>query len=118
MDGLTEGREDAISLKRVLDGSVGMESLRISKQALKHQAEVAKEHGMADMAGNLLHASELVDVPDEELLRIYQLLRPGRATKRELLATAELLRERYQATRVAGLLLEAAEVYELRGLIR
>ena len=58
-----------------------------------------------------------MDVPQDVVLKIYELLRPGRAkSKAEVLAAAKLLRETYKAPAMADFVEEAAEVYERRGL--
>ena len=52
-------------------------------------------------------------------MRIYDLLRPGRAkTKAELLAAADELRRVHGAAVMAAFVEEAAEVYERRGLFK
>ena len=59
----------------------------------------------------------MVDVPQDFIMSVYELLRPGRATtKAPLLAAAQTLRETYGAKRMAAFVEEAAEVYERRGL--
>ena len=60
-----------------------------------------------------------VDVPQDEIMRIYELLRPGRARdKGPLLDGRRTLRETYGAERMAAFVEEAAAVYERRGLFR
>jgi propanediol dehydratase small subunit len=52
-------------------------------------------------------------------MRIYELLRPGRAQSRdELLAAARELRDQYGAERMAAFVEEAASVYQRRGLFK
>ena len=64
-------------------------------------------------------AAELVAVPQEFILEVYELLRPGRAAdKSALLAAAERLRREFAAERVAAFVEEAAEQYEQRRLFR
>jgi propanediol dehydratase small subunit len=55
-------------------------------------------------------------VPNEELLRIYDALRPGRATHTELLALADRLERDFSAPENAALVREAAEAYRARRL--
>jgi propanediol dehydratase small subunit len=69
------------------------------------------------MARNFERAAELVDVPDEVILKMYNMLRPNRSTKAELLAMADELSKKYNAKTCAKLVLEAAEVYEKRGIL-
>jgi propanediol dehydratase small subunit len=106
-----------LTLAAIEAGEVALEDLRITPQALRQQAEIATSAGRPTLGRNFDRAAELIDVPQEEILRIYELLRPGRArSKDDLLAAAKLLRETYKANRMAAFIEEAAEVYERRGL--
>jgi glycerol dehydratase small subunit/propanediol dehydratase small subunit len=106
-----------ITLARVLDGSVTMEDLRITPDALISQGEIARDAGRPTLARNFARAAELVNVPQDVIMRVYELLRPGRArSKQELLDAARLLQEEYGAVRIAAFIEEAAETYEERGL--
>ena len=52
-------------------------------------------------------------------MRIYELLRPGRAkSPEELLAAARELRDQHRAEGLAAFVEEAAEVYQRRGLFK
>ena len=106
-----------ITLDRLLAGEVEMEDLRITTEALELQADVARSARRPMLAANFERASELVDVPQDLIMEIYELLRPGRATSKErLLDTAKRLRSDYRAERMAAFIEEAAAVYERRGL--
>jgi propanediol dehydratase small subunit len=106
-----------LSLAAVAAGDGTMADLRITTAALRQQAAIARAAGRATLAQNFERAAELVDVPQETLLQIYELLRPGRAKeKEELLAAAALLRRDFGAALMADFIIEAAEVYERRGL--
>ena len=106
-----------ITLAAVEAGEITMADLRISATALRQQAEIAYAAGRPTLGENFARAAELVDIPQDELLRIYELLRPGRAkSKDELLQAAEQLRQRYKAGIMADFVVEAATVYEKRGL--
>ena len=106
-----------ITLDAVLDGTVTMEDLRITPEALTAQAEIARDAGRPTLALNFERAAELVHVPQGVIMQIYELLRPGRAgTKQQLLDAAHLLREEHGAARMAAFVEEAAETYEERGL--
>lgn len=106
-----------ITLDAVLSGDVTIEDLRITPTALSAQADVARSAGRPRLADNFERAAELVDVPQEVVMKVYELLRPGRAkTKDELLAAAENLRTSFGAERMADFVAEAANVYEQRGL--
>jgi len=106
-----------LTLEALESGEVGMEDLRITPQALRQQAAVARDAGRPTLAQNFERAAELVAVPQELIMQAYELLRPGRAkTKQELLDMAERLRREHDARRIAAFLEEAAAVYEKRGL--
>lgn len=108
-----------ITLEAVLNETVGLEDLGITSRALLQQAEIARAAGRATLAQNFERAAELVDVPQETIMRIYELLRPGRAqSKAELLAAAAELRTTYGAEKMPAFIEEAAEVYEKRGLFK
>lgn len=106
-----------VHIKDVLTGTVTAEDIKISKETLKMQGEVAKEHGKKQMARNLTRAGELVEVDDQLILEIYDKLRPNRSTKKELLNYAGLLETKYKAFETARLVREAADVYERRGIL-
>jgi propanediol dehydratase small subunit len=106
-----------ITLEAVLDGTVTIEDLRITPAALAAQADVARAAGRPRLADNFLRAAELVAVPQEVVMRAYELLRPGRARSRaDLNDLAQTMRENYAAERIASFIEEAAETYEKRGL--
>jgi glycerol dehydratase small subunit/propanediol dehydratase small subunit len=106
-----------VTLDAVLDGSVTMEDLRITPEALLAQAEIARDAGRPTLAENFERAAELVNVPQDVIMQVYELLRPGRAkTKQQLLDAARMLREEHSASRMAAFVEEAAATYEERGL--
>ena len=106
-----------ITLDGVIDGRLTIEDLRITPEALAAQADIARAAGRPRLADNFLRAADLVRVPQETVMRAYELLRPGRAkSKADLLDVAKSLRDDYKADRIAAFIEEAAEVYERRGL--
>lgn len=106
-----------ITLDAVVAGAVTLDDLRITPAALRMQAEIARAADRGTLAANFDRAAELTDVPQDFIMRVYELLRPGRAkTKDELLAVAATLRDDYGARRMAAFVEEAAAVYERRGL--
>ncbi len=108
---------DDLTLAAIEAGEVSLEDLRITPQALRQQAEIATAAGRPTLGRNFDRAAELIDVPQDVILGIYELLRPGRAKgKSDLLDAARLLRDTYKAHRMAAFVEEAAEVYERRGL--
>ncbi len=112
------GRDPAeVSLDTVREGEVSIADLSIHPDTLQHQAEVAERHGNPQLAANFRRAAELTALGDEEVLAIYEALRPHRCTFSELAALAADLESR-GATRNAQLLREAAAAYARRGLLR
>jgi propanediol dehydratase small subunit len=110
---------DAITVAALKSGAATMNDLRITKDSLLMQAEIAEAAGRPRLGSNFQRAADMVDVPQDFLLKAYELLRPGRAkAKAELLDAAKVFRETYKAERVAAFLEEAAEIYERRGLFQ
>jgi propanediol dehydratase small subunit len=110
---------EEITLDAVRDDRVALEDLRITTRALRQQAEIARAAGRETLAENFERAAELVDVPQDTIMRVYELLRPGRAqSKNVLLAAAAELREQFGASIMAAFVEEAAAVYERRGLFK
>lgn len=108
-----------LTLQNVLAGILTEQDLGISPEALQLQGEVARAVGRSCLAENFDRGAELTKVPQEEIFKTYELLRPGRAgTKQELLDLARSYRETYAAPNIAELIEDAAEVYERRGLFR
>jgi propanediol dehydratase small subunit len=113
------GRPLAAITEAALDaGELAIGDTQVSATTLRAQAEVARRAGYAQLAENLERAAELVAVPNTELLRMYDQLRPGRATHAQLLALAEQLAGQYGAPACAAFVREAAEVYVQRGLLK
>lgn len=106
-----------ITLDEVKKGNVTADDIKISSEMLNRQGQVARDVDNPQMAANFQRAAELVNVPDDVILNMYNKLRPNRSTKRELLLLAQELLEKYQAPHCAKLVLEAAEIYEKRGIL-
>ena len=104
-----------LTLEAVRRGEISLPDLRIHPDSLQAQAVVAERHGNPQLAGNLRRAAELTALPDEEVLAIYEALRPGRTTSAGLLELAASLTGR-GLPRCAALVAEAADVYARRGL--
>ena len=107
-----------ITLDEVTKGHISSDDIKISKEMLRAQGQVAMDAGNAHMEKNFERAAELVDVPDDVILKMYDKLRPNRSTKLELVMMAQELLEKYNAKNCARLVMEAAEVYEKRGILR
>ena len=106
---------EELTLEAVRQGEIGLEDLRIHPETLERQATIAEQHENPQLAENLRRAAELTRVSDDEVLAIYAVLRPGRASSGELTSLAESLADR-GLPRCAALVAEAAEVYARRGL--
>lgn len=106
-----------ITLEEVKKNHVTSEDIKISKDMLNAQGQVARQMGNDSMEKNFARAAELVDVPDDLILKMYDKLRPNRSTKLELVQMAQELLEKYNARNCARLVMEAVEVYEKRGIL-
>jgi propanediol dehydratase small subunit len=106
---------ESLTVDAVRAGEIGLADLRIHPETLERQAAVAAEHGNPQLADNLRRAAELTGLPDDEVLAIYEALRPGRSTVAQLTALAGSLADR-GLPRCAALVAEAADVYARRGL--
>lgn len=105
-------------LERVAGGWGEMEDFSISRQTLANQAEVAVSCGRRQLAENFRRAAELVQVPDDVILRAYEALRPFRSTGTDLAELARQLKLQFRASECARWVEEAAEVYARRGLLK
>lgn len=108
----------SLSYEKMISGELTANDMRIAPETLEMQAQVAESVHREAFAGNLRRAAELIAVPDERLLEIYNALRPYRSTKQELLDIAAELANKYNAKTASKLVTEAAEVYEKRGRLK
>ncbi len=108
---LTEVTPDALAA-----GALVAEDVAVNATTLRRQAEIARDAGFVQLADNLTRAAELTAVPNEELLEMYELLRPGRARHSQLLALADKLETTFSAPTTAAYVREVATVYLARGL--
>jgi propanediol dehydratase small subunit len=106
-----------ITVDNAVDGKLGLSDLRMDPAALAHQAVVAEEGGNPQLAENFLRAAELATIDDEEVMALYEALRPYRSTAAELEELRASLVSR-GASRCAALVEQAAVVYARRGLLR
>lgn len=108
-----------LTLDNLLAGHVAASDFVITVDGLRIQAEVAEQARRPNLAQNLRRGAELVEIPDNVLLEVYELLRPGRAQSADdLRAAADQLRDTYGSKETASLLEEAALVYERRGVFQ
>ena len=116
-DALTSSgrRVTEITLAAVVRGEIGPGDIRISPDVLRQQADLAEEGGNPQLADNLRRGAELVAFSDEDLLELYESLRPGRSSALELEQLADRL-EAGGAALCAALVREARGAYVRRGL--
>jgi propanediol dehydratase small subunit len=108
---------DEISVDDIRRGNVTLDDVRVHPDTLEHQAQVAENNENPQLAGNFRRAAELTALSDEEILQLYEALRPHRSTTQELRDIAKNLMVR-GAQRNAELFTQAADVYERRGLVK
>jgi propanediol dehydratase small subunit len=108
---------DKFSVQAAVDGKLRLSDLRMDPATLAHQAVVAEEGGNPQLAENFLRAAELATMDGEEVMGLYEALRPHRSTAEELEALRVSLEAR-GASRCAELVRHAAVVYARRGLLR
>jgi len=108
---------DELTMDELLRGGLSEADFRISAETLRYQAADAEEAGYVELGQNLRRAAELTGVSNEEVLAIYNALRPGRTSYSALSALAERLAGELDAPLTAALVREAAEAYLARGLI-
>lgn len=106
-----------LTLDALTAGELDPADVRIHPDTLLAQAETATRHGNPQLGQNFRRAAELAPLPDEEVLGIYEALRPHRSSAEELEGIAARL-DSAGATASAALVREAAAVYRRRGLLR
>ena len=109
---------DELNIGAVLAGKLTTEDFRISGETLRRQADAAEAAGYRQLAENLRRAAELTRISNEEVLDIYNTLRPGRITYSQLILLADHLENDCDAPLTAALVREAAEVYRERGIVK
>ena len=108
---------DEISVDDIRQGNITQDDIRIHPDTLEHQAQVAENNGNPQLASNFRRAAELTRLSDEEVLRLYEALRPGRSSAKELRDIAVELASRGVLIN-AEFIAQAADVYERRGLCK
>ena len=108
---------DELGIEGILKDELSPEDFRISADTLRRQAQSALEAGYPQVSENLLRAAELTRISNEEVLEIYDKLRPGRTTYPEMMAIADRLETDVEAPLTAAFIREAAEVYLKRGIV-
>jgi len=106
-----------LTIEKVLDGGLTAEDFRTDAGTLREQADKAEAAGYRQLAENLRRAAELTLLSNQEVLDIYNQLRPGRSNYRSLIALAESLAKEHQSPLTSALVREAAEAYLERGIV-
>ena len=115
----TSGRTlDELTVEAVLAGELTADDLRISADTLRRQADVAEDAGYRQLAENLRRAAELTRISNQEVLDIYNALRPGRTTYGQLIELADRLENDLDAPLNAAFVREAAEIYLERTIVK
>lgn len=107
-----------INMDGIMDGSIDAEDIKISREVLILQAEVARQDGKLQLAKNFIRSAELIEIPDDRILDMYNQLRPHRSTEEELKALIKELKNDYNATMCADLVQETLDVYKKRDLLK
>ena len=107
-----------LNLEQVLGGNVVPEDVSVSFGTLELQAGFAREAGYAEVAANLARAAEMTRIPNDEILEIYEALRPGRSTYYQLLSLSQQVASMYAAEHTGAYIREAADVYRDTGLLK
>jgi propanediol dehydratase small subunit len=108
---------DELTIEAVLAGDLTTQDFRISAGTLCRQAAAAEGAGYRQLAANLRRAAELTHLSNQEVLEIYDALRPGRASYDQLIGLAQRLEAECHAPLTAALVREAAEIYRERSII-
>jgi len=106
-----------VTIEALAAGQLTTEDIMISAEALLAQAAQAREHGYEPMARNFERAAEMTALPDDEILAMYEALRPFRSSAVELESVAARL-DAASARHCAALVREAAEAYADRSCLR
>lgn len=106
-----------VTVEAARNGDLALDDIRISRDTLLAQADIAERSGSAQLGTNLRRAAELTALSAEDMLAAYEALRPGRSSYAELVELAERL-DAQQAHTCAELVREAASAYRRRGLLR
>ncbi|MCY4206703.1 MAG: diol dehydratase small subunit [Roseovarius sp.] len=107
-----------MTLDYVRTGDARPDDLSAEASTLIVQAEFARQAGYLELAENLARAAEMTRIPNDEILEIYEALRPGRSSYHQLLSLSQKISSVYDAERTGAYIREAAEVYRDTGLLK
>ena len=105
-----------ITLEDARAGLLGADDLRIHPDTLGAQAAVARANGNPQLASALALAAEIATLDEDEVLDLYESLRPHRSTASDLEGRAVSLADR-GLVRCAAMVREAATWGARRGLL-
>jgi propanediol dehydratase small subunit len=109
---------DELNIEALRAGELTAEDFCISGETLHRQADAAEAAGYWQLAENLRRAAELTGISNQEMLDIYNALRPSRSTYNELITLADRLENDLDAPLTAAFVRGAAQVYQERGILR
>ena len=107
---------DELTVDDIRSGAITAADAAVDPDTLRRQADFAEQGGNPQLADNLRRGAELALFSDDDVLRFYDALRPGRSSVAELEAIAREL-EAGGGITCAVLVREAIEHYRRRGLI-
>lgn len=107
---------DELTVADIRAGIVTAADAAVDPDTLRRQADFAEQGGNPQLADNLRRGAELALFSDDDVLRFYDALRPGRSSVAELESIAVEL-EAGGGERCAALVREAIAHYRRRGLI-
>lgn len=107
-----------ITIDNIMNGEIGIDDVSISKETLILQAEIARQAGRIQLAENFIRAAELISIPDDEILEMYNKLRPHRSTEEELIELSNKLETKYDAKVCAEFVRGTLEVYKKRDILK
>jgi propanediol dehydratase small subunit len=107
---------DELTIADIRNGTITAVDAAVDPDTLRRQADFAQQGGNPQLADNLRRGAELALFSDDDVLRFYDALRPGRSSVAELETIAAEL-EAGGAERCTALVREAIAHYSRRGLI-
>ena len=105
---------ESITFESIAEGKTIADDCRISRSSLLAQAEIAEQSGNKHLAENFIRAAEMVDLPNERIIEIYNMLRPYRSTEQELESIIQELRDDYHAVKTADFIGNAKNILKER----
>jgi propanediol dehydratase small subunit len=107
---------DELTVDEIRSGAISAADAAVDPDTLRRQADFAERGGNPQLADNLRRGAELALFSDDDVLRFYDALRPGRSSVAELEAIAGEL-DAGGAVTCSALVREAIQHYRRRGLI-